>query len=197
MNAKGHSQRFFQKFMPRSSGKDSLTVILPAMKHPNCFHQTAIIVALTITTTIAKPLIDSWHTADSGRYARIFETVADESAENSVTTWNRGQGVQAQPTYVGIHEVSHDATSVYIRTTGSGTINLDPNKTDPVVPGTTIPINTITLGGVNGTSITRPSRYVAQATFVLPNQTGPQSVEIIFTGPQIRTFGSNTAFQVQ
>ena len=77
------------------------------------------------------------------------------------------------------------------------TFNLDPNKTDPVVPGIDLPINTITLGGVSGSNITRPSRYVAQATFVLPNQNGPQPVEIIFTGPQIRTFGSNTAFVIQ
>jgi arylsulfatase A-like enzyme len=104
----------------------------------------------------AEPLLDSWHTSASGRYARIFETAADESAGNSVTTWSRGQGIQAQPTYAGIHEVSHDDTSVYLRTTGLGThlmgpwylnaakTNLFPNYPDnqaiiyriPLEPGT-------------------------------------------------------------
>ncbi|NNC86979.1 MAG: sulfatase-like hydrolase/transferase [Akkermansiaceae bacterium] len=66
----------------------------------------------------AEPLVSSWFTDQSGAYARLYETTADESAGNAVTTWNRGQGVQALPTYAGIHEVSSDAASVYIRTTG-------------------------------------------------------------------------------
>ncbi len=68
----------------------------------------------------ADPLLDSWLTSTSGQYARIFPTIEDETAGNSVTTWNRGQGVQNLPTYAGVHEISHDATNIYIRTTGLG-----------------------------------------------------------------------------
>jgi len=77
------------------------------------------------------------------------------------------------------------------------TINFDPNKTDPVVPGLDRDIARITLGGVTGTNITRPSRYLAQAAFVLPATPAAHSIEVIFTGPQMRTFGSNTAFETE
>ena len=99
-----------------------------------------------------------------------------------------------------------DATGILSVTPVSGnagatvtiTINLDPNKTDPVVPPIGGPtINTITLGGISGTNITRPSNYVAQATFVLPATPGSYAVELIFNGPQARTFGLNNAFVVQ
>mgnify|MGYP001179240060 CR=1 FL=1 len=50
----------------------------------------------------ADPILSSWFTEYSGQYARIYETAADESALNSVTTWrhpNNGSG-QALPTLV-------------------------------------------------------------------------------------------------
>ena len=36
----------------------------------------------------ADPILSSWFTKYSGQYARIYETAADESALNSVTTWD-------------------------------------------------------------------------------------------------------------
>jgi len=72
------------------------------------------------------PQITSWYTEASGKYARIFETLADETAGNAVTTWNRGQGTQSLPTYVGIHEVSYSNEWVYIRTTGLGAHTMGP-----------------------------------------------------------------------
>ena len=74
----------------------------------------------------AEPLLDSWHTSASGRYARIFETIEDETAGNSVTTWSRGQGTQALATYGGIHEISYDDSWIYIRSTGLGTHIMGP-----------------------------------------------------------------------
>jgi hypothetical protein len=67
---------------------------------------------------VAEPLIGSWYTARSGRYARLYTTVANETNGNAVTTWSRGQGVQNSPTYSGVHEVASSANWVYIRTTG-------------------------------------------------------------------------------
>lgn len=97
-----------------------------------------------------------------------------------------------------------DATGILSVTPATGTagesitltINMDPDKDDPVVPGLNRDIASITLGGVSGTNITRPSRYVAQATFVLPTQLETLAAEVIFTGPQRRTFGLNDAFEV-
>ena len=70
----------------------------------------------------ADPILSSWFTDYSGQYARIYETAADESALNSVTTWshpNNGSG-QALPTYAGVHEIAYTETNVYIRTSGLG-----------------------------------------------------------------------------
>lgn len=52
----------------------------------------------TLAVGHADPLITSWDTGISGNYARFYETDASEAAGNAVTTWNRGQGVQAMPT---------------------------------------------------------------------------------------------------
>jgi hypothetical protein len=61
---------------------------------------------------------ESWFTANSGKYARLYQTTADETAGISVTTWSRGQGTQSLPVYAGVREVSSSASWVYIRTTG-------------------------------------------------------------------------------
>ena len=76
----------------------------------------------------ADPLITSWFTEDTGKYARIYETTAEEDAgpAAAVTTWSRGQGTQALPTYVGVNEVSFTATDVYVRSTGLGTHIMGP-----------------------------------------------------------------------
>ena len=74
----------------------------------------------SFTSAQLAPLITSWVTEGSGSYARIYETAAAETAGNSVTTWNRGAGVQAQPTYGGVSEVSYTATDVYVRSSGLG-----------------------------------------------------------------------------
>ena len=68
----------------------------------------------------ADPLVNCWDIGISGQYARIYGTDADEAAGNSVTTWNRGQGVQEMPTYAGVSEVAVTATDVYVRASGLG-----------------------------------------------------------------------------
>lgn len=74
----------------------------------------------------ADPRISSWFTEHTGLYARIYETTADEAAQNAVTTWSRGAGTQALPTYAGVHEVSYSNDWVYIRTTGLGSHIMGP-----------------------------------------------------------------------
>ena len=72
------------------------------------------------------PRITSWYTEKSGQYARIYETADDEAANNSVTTWDKGSGTQALPTYAGVHEVSYSDDWVYIRATGMGFHTMGP-----------------------------------------------------------------------
>ena len=79
-----------------------------------------LLLPLLLNQLHAQVHVDSWLTEPSGRYARLFETAADETSLNALTTWNRGQGVQAMPTYGGIHEIASTTTDVYIRTSGLG-----------------------------------------------------------------------------
>lgn len=126
---------------------------------------------------LADPQLSSWFTAKSGQYARIFTDTAAETAGTPVTTWSRGQGIQAQPTYAGIHEVSYSASWVYIRSTGlaghvmgpwylnAAKTNLFPNypgnmavlyriPRTPVIPATKVNTGLGTIGRmVNGVSI--------------------------------------------
>ena len=65
-----------------------------------------------------EPLLTSWFTRDSGQYARLFPTLADMNNGNAVSTWSRGTGVQASPTYSGVHQIDFSDEWVYIRSTG-------------------------------------------------------------------------------
>jgi arylsulfatase A-like enzyme len=64
------------------------------------------------------PLITSWHTANSGEYARIYPTLADQTSQTSVTTWSRGTGTQSTPAYSDVHQVDYSTSWVYIHSTG-------------------------------------------------------------------------------
>ena len=64
------------------------------------------------------PRVTSWWVADSSRYARIYTTTAAETAVTPVTTWSRGQGVQTEPAYAGVHLVEYSSDWVYVRTSG-------------------------------------------------------------------------------
>lgn len=75
---------------------------------------------LTSITSQATPLISSWFTDLSGRYARIYPDNAALANQAPVTTWSRGQGTQADPVYAGITEISYTDTDVYIRTANLG-----------------------------------------------------------------------------
>lgn len=65
-----------------------------------------------------EPLITSWHSVNSGEYARIYPTLADQTAQTSVTTWTRGQGTQSTPAYSDVHQVDYSTSWVYVHSTG-------------------------------------------------------------------------------
>lgn len=112
---------------------------------------------LTIGLTsqlIAEPLLSSWYTEESGSYARIWASIADETLEKtsgtitSLTTWDAATingpniGDQPLPVYAGIQEVSYSTDTVYIKATGLGVHTMGPwyddeDKTDafPSLPG--------------------------------------------------------------
>lgn len=69
---------------------------------------------------------DSWITAHSGQYARIYATDADRVNDVTQTTWTNGTTSQALPAYVGIQEVYSSANWVYIRSTGLGIHTMGP-----------------------------------------------------------------------
>jgi arylsulfatase A-like enzyme len=65
-----------------------------------------------------EPLLATWFTKNSGRFARLYPTLADMNAGNAVTTWSRGTGVQSSPVYAGVHQIDYSADWVYVHSTG-------------------------------------------------------------------------------
>ncbi|GAA5479749.1 sulfatase-like hydrolase/transferase [Haloferula helveola] len=79
-----------------------------------------LVLSLLTIAASAEPLVDSWITELSGRYARIYRDNDDAAAQTPVTTWSRGAGTQASPTYAGVHEIAATSTDLYVRSTGLG-----------------------------------------------------------------------------
>jgi len=66
----------------------------------------------------ADPLLSSWFTEGSTKYARIYTSTANRTAGISTTTWTGQNAVQSQPTYAGVHEIDYSNGWVYIKNTG-------------------------------------------------------------------------------
>jgi len=75
-------------------------------------------VSTGLTAAHADPQLTSWFTANSGQYARVYQSTAAETAGTKSTTWSRGTGTQTNPTYADVNEIASSASWVYIRTTG-------------------------------------------------------------------------------
>ena len=86
----------------------------------------AVLMASGFTAAHADPLLTSWFTANSGKYARIYQSTANETAGTSSTTWTRGTGTQSSPTFADVNEVDYSASWVYIRATGLGSHIMGP-----------------------------------------------------------------------
>jgi arylsulfatase A-like enzyme len=137
--------------------------------------------------------ISSWFTANSGEYARIYETVAAQNAviDGSVTTWNRGAGVQTTPTYSDVQQVDYSSNYVYVHTTGLASYTMGPwylnaEKTTlfpnyPSNTGTTFRIprvptipatKTLTPNGVTGRMVNGVTMFDLRDAFSYINATG-------------------------
>ena len=144
----------------------------------------------------ADPRISSWFTDQSSTYARIYETLADETNLNAVTTWSRGAGVQSSPTYSGVHEISYTDDWVYIRTTNlashlmgpwylnAAKTNLFPNYPDnqailyrlplnPVDP-LTVTSKTLTGGGPIGYFVNGVTMFDSRDAFSYRSSNGTE-----------------------
>lgn len=82
--------------------------------------------ATSLAAAAADPQLESWQTAHTRRYARIYETDAARLAGTAVTTWSRGMTAQPTPSYAGVIQVASSAGWVYLRTTGLGTHVMGP-----------------------------------------------------------------------
>jgi YHYH protein len=70
----------------------------------------------------ADPLLTSWFTANSGKYARIYTSTANRTSGVSATTWTG----QTLPTYAGVHEIDYSTNWVYIRNSGLASFVIGP-----------------------------------------------------------------------
>lgn len=93
-------------------------------------------------TAAADPMIDSWFTADSARYARLYTSDVNKTNGVSVTTWSNGTQTQSLPAYSGVQEIYSSSNWIYLRTTGLGSHVMGPwlNGNFP-----NLPVNTKTF----------------------------------------------------
>jgi hypothetical protein len=91
----------------------------------------AVATLAAIPATRADPLLDSWQIANSRRYARVYETTADQTSGNAVSTWpgsgltNMGGG-QSTNAYSDVQRVSYSANFVYVNSTGVASYTMGP-----------------------------------------------------------------------
>ena len=70
----------------------------------------------------ADPMLTSWLTANSGKYARVYTTTANRASGIAATTWSG----QTLPTYAGVHEIDCSANWIYLRNTGLASYVMGP-----------------------------------------------------------------------
>lgn len=86
----------------------------------------AAILGLLVTNGFADPQLTSWFTLDSGKFAQIYRTPAEKSADKPVTTWSNGRNSQPQPAYCGVQAILSSSNWIYIRSTGLGSQIMGP-----------------------------------------------------------------------
>lgn len=74
----------------------------------------------------AEPLLSSWLTQYSTRYARIYTSDSTKVAGTSVTTWSNSQLSQSTPAYGGVQQIAYSDSWVYITASGFGSHIMGP-----------------------------------------------------------------------
>jgi hypothetical protein len=107
-----------------------------------------------INNGLADPQLTSWFTADSGQYARLYETTAAENAGAFVTTWSNSSFTQSLPAYSGVQEIDYSSNWVYLRSSGLGFHIMGPwylnTAKTQIFPN--LPVNTHTFTRIPRTS---------------------------------------------
>ena len=91
-------------------------------KYGHVFLNTTTVCLLMHLGTVAAgdPQIESWLTSNSGRYARIYTSTANQTAGNAAINWSNGSQTQSLPAYSGVQELYSSTNWIYLRTTGLG-----------------------------------------------------------------------------
>ncbi|MCH6258628.1 YHYH protein [Puniceicoccaceae bacterium K14] len=113
-----------------------------------------------VCQVFGEPIINSWHLEKAGSYARIWQSIEDETTEKttgvitSVSTWDADDfegrpliGSQTSPVYAGVQGVSYSDDYVYIKSTGLGTHTMGPwyDNTDKTEAFPSFPANAAIL----------------------------------------------------
>jgi YHYH protein len=89
---------------------------------------TLLLFTLSADVRANDPRTNSWLTAYSGQYARIYTTDVNKTNGVSVTTWTNTSGgtYQTLPVYCGVQEIYSSSNWVYIRSSGLGSHIMGP-----------------------------------------------------------------------
>ena len=79
----------------------------------NSFHILRPLILAVLAMSVSEPLfadpiLSSWFTEASTKYARIYTSTANRAAGISTTTWSN----QTLPTYAGVHEINYSSNWV-------------------------------------------------------------------------------------
>ena len=76
----------------------------------------------------ADPLLSSWITAYSSKYARVYyvSNSTTGAATGPASTWSNTQLSQTLPAYCGVQQIDYSNTYVYIHSTGLGSHTMGP-----------------------------------------------------------------------
>src|ERR1700684_3839374 len=96
--------------------KNKFTILVQMSK----FILVLAVLLWAVARASADPLLTSWFTTYSGKYARIYTSDSAKAAGTAVTTWTNGSLAQLLPAYDGVQEVDYSSSWVYIRSTGLG-----------------------------------------------------------------------------
>jgi len=83
---------------------------------------TVVVGLVCIFSAHADPLVTSWFTANTGKYARIYTSLVNRTNGVSTTTWTG----QTSPTYAGVHEINYSANWVYVKNSGLASYVMGP-----------------------------------------------------------------------
>ena len=156
-----------------------------------------IVLFASLAAAQADPQLTSWFTTNSGKYARIYQSTANETAGTTSTTWTRGSGTQSSPAYADVNEINYSPSWVHIRTTGlashiMGPWYLDSAKTQnfPNFPSNTATIyriprapaiptsKTLTGLGSTGRMVNGVSMYDSRDAFSYKNSSATDATPV-------------------